>query len=285
MKKLLILSGKGGSGKTTVAAAFIDLLNVKALADCDVDAPNLHLVMNMESEPEKKDYYGLQKSAIDTEKCVACGACMENCKFGAISLKDGKYFVDEFACEGCGVCSFVCPSGAAALFDDKAGEQMLYKEERVFSTAQLKMGRGNSGLLVSEVKKDLYNSAADKKLAIIDGSPGIGCPVIASVTGVDLVLVVAEPSISGIHDMERVLKTAEILQVKTAVCVNKHDVSPESTEKIKEICEEEGIAFVGCIPYDKSASEAINEGKSLAFVDCPASAAIKTVLQNTMELL
>lgn len=285
MKKLLILSGKGGSGKTTVAAAFIDFLNIKALADCDVDAPNLHLVMNMESEPEKKDYYGLQKSTIDTEKCVYCGACMENCRFGAISLKDGEYIVDEYSCEGCGVCSFVCPSGAAALFDDKAGEQMLYKEERVFSTAQLKMGRGNSGLLVSEVKKDLYNSAEGAALAIIDGSPGIGCPVIASVTGVDLVLVVAEPSLSGIHDMERVLKTAEILQVKTAVCVNKHDVSPESTEKIKEICKSKNIAFVGCIPYDKSASKAINEGKSLAFVDCPASAAIKAVLQNTMELL
>lgn len=285
MKKLLILSGKGGSGKTTVAAAFIDFLNIKALADCDVDAPNLHLVMNMESEPEKKDYYGLQKSTIDTEKCVSCGACMENCRFGAISLKDGEYIVDEYSCEGCGVCSFVCPSGAAALYDDKAGEQMLYKEERVFSTAQLKMGRGNSGLLVSEVKKDLYNSAESAALAIIDGSPGIGCPVIASVTGVDLVLVVAEPSLSGIHDMERVLKTAEILQVKTAVCVNKHDVSPESTEKIKEICKSKDIAFVGCIPYDKSASKAINEGKSLAFVDCPASAAIKTVMQNTMELL
>ena len=102
MKKLLILSGKGGSGKTTVAAAFIDLLNVKALADCDVDAPNLHLVMEMKSLPERKDYYGLQKSAIDTEKCVACGACMENCRFGAISLKDGKYFVDEFACGAAG---------------------------------------------------------------------------------------------------------------------------------------------------------------------------------------
>ncbi len=285
MKKLLILSGKGGSGKTTVAAAFIDFLNIKALADCDVDAPNLHLVMNMESEPEKKDYYGLQKSTIDTEKCVSCGVCMENCRFGAISLKDGEYIVDEYSCEGCGVCSFVCPSGAAALFDDKAGDQMLYKEERVFSTAQLKMGRGNSGLLVSEVKKDLYNSAEGAALAIIDGSPGIGCPVIASVTGVDLVLVVAEPSLSGIHDMERVLKTAEILGVKAAVCVNKHDVSPESTEKIKEICKSKDIAFVGCIPYDKSASKAINEGKSLAFVDCPASAAIKAVLQNTMELL
>lgn len=285
MKKLLILSGKGGSGKTTVAAAFIDMLRAEAFADCDVDAPNLHLVMKMSAPPEKKDYYGSQKAVIDTAKCAGCGICAEKCRFEAISIKEGKFCVDELACEGCGACACLCPEGAAALANDLAGEQMLYNGERIFSTARLKMGRGNSGLLVSEVKKDLLKAAGDRELAVIDGPPGIGCPVIASVSGVNMALIVAEPSLSGIHDMERALKTAETLQVKTAVCVNKYDTCPENAAKIRAICEEKGVPFAGMIPYDKNASEAANEGRSLAGIDCPASAAIKAVLNNIKELI
>lgn len=281
MKKLLILSGKGGTGKTTVASAFIDFLSVRAFADCDVDAPNLHLVTDFAEEPEKKDYLGSQKAKIVKAKCIGCGICKDTCRFGAIELSNGKAFVDEYACEGCAVCQFVCPHDAVLMTDDVAGEQMLYQDHRTFSTAKLKMGRGNSGKLVTEVKNTLFQSS-DADFAILDGSPGIGCPVIASVTGVDLVLIVAEPSVSGMHDMERILKTSDILSVKTVVCVNKYDVCPDTTEKIKQYCLENNIPFVGQVPYDKEASKAINAGHSLASVDCPATDALKTICTNVL---
>jgi MinD superfamily P-loop ATPase len=168
------------------------------------------------------------------------------------------------------------------MADDVAGEQMLYQDKRTFSTAKLKMGRGNSGKLVTEVKNTLYKSS-DADFAILDGSPGIGCPVIASVTGVDLVLIVAEPSVSGMHDMERILKTSDILGVKTVVCVNKYDVCPDTTEKIKQYCLENNIPFVGQVPYDKEASKAINAGHSLASVNCPARDALKTICSHMEE--
>ena len=285
MKKLLILSGKGGTGKTTVAAAFIDMLQANAFADCDVDAPNLHIVANLDAVPERKDYYGSQKAIINMDKCVGCGACFDTCRFGAITPCDEKYQVDEYACEGCSVCHFVCPHEAVTMMDDIAGEQILYQNGQVFSTAKLKMGRGNSGKLVTEVKATLTKYAQDAKLAIIDGSPGIGCPVIASVTGVDLVLIVAEPSLSGMHDMERILETTAILGAKACVCINKHDTCAQHTQAIEAYCQEHSIPFVGKIPYDKQASAAINAGHSLASVDCPASVAIKAVLEKTIKVL
>lgn len=285
MKKLLILSGKGGTGKTTVAAAFIDLIGADAFADCDVDAPNLHLVAGVESEPEHWDFYGSQKAVIDPSQCSGCGACLDKCRFGAIALRHGRCEINEYACEGCGVCLYVCPEHAVSLCDDVAGEQRLYRGSRTFSTAKLNMGRGNSGKLVTEVKTALFKSAPETELAVIDGSPGVGCPVIASVSGVDLVLIVAEPSHSGIHDMRRILKTAAMMDAKAAVCVNKFDVSVENTEAIERDCRENGIPFMGKIPYDKQASAAINAGRSLATVDCPARTALEGVLKNTAAAL
>lgn len=284
MKKLLILSGKGGTGKTTVAAAFIDFLSARAFADCDVDAPNLHIVTGFMSQPERKDYYGLQKAYIDSEKCLGCGICVDKCRFDAIQILDGKAKINEYSCEGCSVCHFICPNDAVVMKDDIAGEQLFFNEGRVFSTAKLKMGRGNSGKLVTEVKNALF-SASDADFAIIDGSPGIGCPVIASVTGVNLALIVAEPSVSGIHDMERILKTAYILGVKTAVCINKYDVCLENTNRIKQYSVKNSIPLVGQIPYDSQASKAINTGHSLAFHNCPARTALKAIFVNVIRLL
>lgn len=285
MKKLLILSGKGGTGKTTTAAAFIDFIKARAFADCDVDAPNLHLVAKLTGSPQIADYCGSQKAGIDPDKCIGCGACYEHCRFQAIDQSGKMYQVNEFACEGCGVCEFVCPVQAVALRDDVSGIQMLYTGVRVFSTAQLKMGRGNSGKLVSEVKSSLAEHAPETELAIIDGSPGIGCPVIASVTGVDLVLIVSEPSLSGISDLKRIAATARILNVPIAVCVNKHDLYEKHTSAIEAWCGEENIAFVGRIPYDRCASEAINQGHSLAETDCSAALALRDVLTRVLALL
>ena len=233
MKQLLILSGKGGTGKTTIASAFVKLADAKAYADCDVDAPNLHLIMDLKTEPKRTDFYGLEKAEIDTQICNQCGLCKKNCRFDAISA-DENYKVDPFACEGCGVCEYICPVNAAKMVPAVAGELMLYTDkEKVFSTAQLKMGSGTSGLLVTEVKKQMKSAAKDANLAIIDGSPGIGCPVIASLSGVDMVLIVAEPSISGISDMERIINTASKFGIKTAICINKYDTNIENTKKIR----------------------------------------------------
>ena len=178
MKQLLILSGKGGTGKTTIASAFIKLSIAKAYADCDMDAPNLHLVMSHANEPKRTDYYGLPKAEIDPELCIQCDQCRQKCRFDAISVGI-DYMVDPFSCEGCGVCEAICPVSAITLKPAIAGELMLYVDDAVFSTAQLKMGSGTSGMLVTEVKKQMKAAAKDEELAIIDGSPGIGCPVIA----------------------------------------------------------------------------------------------------------
>ena len=285
MKQLLILSGKGGTGKTTISSAFIKLAGAKVYADCDVDAPNLHLITGWNAEPEKTDYYGLPKAEINPQLCTQCDQCRQNCRFDAISI-DEKYKVDPFACEGCGVCTYVCPVGAVTMVSAVAGELMLYSDEKkLFSTAQLKMGSGTSGRLVTEVKKQMKPAAVDAELAIIDGSPGIGCPVIASLSGVDMVLIVAEPSISGISDMERVIKTAAKFGTKTAVCINKYDTNIENTEKIEEFCKKQGLPFIGRIPFDSNAVKAINNGQTIVDIDCISGTAVKEVYHKTINLL
>lgn len=285
MKKLLILSGKGGTGKTTTAAAFMRFAQARAIADCDVDAPNLHIVTAPEPEPERFVFTGSDKARIDPARCVGCGLCAQHCRFGAIREGDGVFQVQDTACEGCGVCAWVCPEQAVTLTEDVAGDRLLYRGGTVFSTAMLKMGRGNSGKLVSDVKMAMLRAAPEAELAIIDGSPGIGCPVIASASGVDLVLIVAEPSRSGRSDLERLVKTIRTFRTKAAVCVNKWDVSPEHTGDIERFCAEQQISFVGKIPYDKSASAAINQGLSLADVDCPARTALRGIFEQTSKLL
>lgn len=278
MKQLLILSGKGGTGKTTVASAFIELSRSRAFADCDVDAPNLHLVVSQMPEPKKADYYGFGKAVIDDSMCIRCGQCQENCRFGAI--KD--FTVGEFECEGCGVCVEICPVQAITMRDHVSGELMLYRDgQRVFSTAQLRMGSGASGKLVTAVKKQLAQEAPNAELAIIDGSPGIGCPVIASITGVDMVLIVAEPTISDMHDMKRIIDTTKHFGVSCAVCVNKFDVNLINTKEIEGYCNSLEIPVVGLIPFDKTVVQAVNHCQSIAdYPDSPAGKAILLIWEN-----
>lgn len=283
MKQLLILSGKGGTGKTTIAAAFIRLAEAKAYADCDVDAPNLHLIAEQAKHPLRQNFFGMPKAKIDISRCIGCGICQQYCRFDAIERAGGVYAVRDLACEGCGVCRLVCPAGAVEMSDFAAGELYLYGGERVFSTAKLATGAGNSGKLVSQVKKHMYNAAPLAPLAIIDGSPGIGCPVIASLSGADTVLIVAEPSVSGISDMRRVIVTARHFGVRIAVCVNKYDTNKQITAEIQELCGLQSLYFAGVIPYDGQAVKAINTGRSI--VDCasPAGDAIKNIYRNIID--
>lgn len=286
MKQLLILSGKGGTGKTTIASAFIKLADAKAFADCDVDAPNLHLVMDPFPNEKISDYYGLDKAVIDPTLCTNCGICADVCRFHAIDSKDGQHIVDPIACEGCTLCAYLCPEKAITMVRAKAGELKLYSGEKAhFSTATLSMGSGTTGLLVTQVKNQLKDVALESEFAIIDGSPGIGCPVIASLTGADLALIVAEPSISGFSDMKRIILTAAKLGVPIAVCVNKSDTNDELTAKIESFCWKEGIFFVGKIPFDPIAIKAVNEGKTVIDYPCISGTATREVYAKTVQML
>jgi MinD superfamily P-loop ATPase len=283
VKQLVILSGKGGTGKTTIAASLIALAGDRAFADCDVDAPNLHLIHGAGIKPVTENFYGYSKAVKHLELCVGCGKCEELCRFGAI--KDGK--VNQYECEGCGVCEAFCPSfgqdgkKAIRLERNLSGRTMLYRNgNELFSSAELEMGNGASGKLVTQVRKNLYNGMNGQELVIIDGSPGIGCPVIASVTGADMVLVVAEPTLSGIHDMERIVETAVKFGADCLVCVNKYDVNLENTRKIEEYCGRRGIPVIGRIPFDPWVIEAVNMGKPAVFIESsPAKEAILELWQ------
>jgi MinD superfamily P-loop ATPase len=275
VKQLLILSGKGGTGKTTVSGAFIELSEGRAFADCDVDAPNLHLAVPQRTNPVKTDYYGLGKAVIDDSKCIHCGRCEEACRFSAIQ----DCIIGTYECEGCGVCVEICPVQAISMCDCSSGSLMLYKQEdKVLSTAQLKMGGGASGKLVAAVKKQLVKESPDAELAIIDGSPGIGCPVIASISGADLVLIVAEPTVSGIHDMKRIIDTAKHFGVSCVVCINKFNVNPDNTKEIENDCADLAIPVIGQIPFDETVIKAVNQCRSIAsYPHSPAGKAIVSI--------
>ena len=291
MKQLLVLSGKGGTGKTTISSALIKLSNAKAFADCDVEAPNLHLINRGNPQIKSFDYWGMDKAVIEPSKCLGCNVCFSSCRFEAINrststidLKE-KYNVDPNKCEGCGVCEVVCPVNAISLRPFKSGEIQLYKEDYIFSTAKLKMGSGTSGMLVTQVKKLLQGYGKNMELAIIDGPPGVGCPVIASISGVDLVLLVAEPSKSGLSDLKRVVKTIEIFKVPVAVCINKYDVNLEYTEQIEKFCMDLNLTFIGKIPYDREVIKAVNQGLTIVDQESIAKNAVIEVYDNLMKVL
>ena len=285
MKQLLILSGKGGTGKTTVASAFIRLSAAKSYADCDVDAPNLHLVTAPFPEVTTKAYYGLPKAVIDADLCSNCGICIDACRFHAIE-QNGQVKVNPINCEGCGLCVYLCPNKAITMQEAKAGELKLFtNKDAHFSTATLSMGSGTTGKLVTKVKDQLKTYSSETDFAIIDGSPGIGCPVIASLSGVDLALIVTEPSVSGFSDMKRIIKTAAQFQVNMAICVNKYDTNEELSGHIEAFCWKTGIPFLGRIPFDPIAVQAINEGKTVVDYTCASGCAVKAVYEKTLHLL
>jgi MinD superfamily P-loop ATPase len=265
MKELVVISGKGGTGKTSIVAAFASLAKNAVLADCDVDAADLHLVL----EPKvvrTNDFSGGKRATIVTEKCIGCGKCQELCRFDAIHLNgeandvvEKTFVIDPVSCEGCKVCVEFCPAEAIE-FNDSINGQWFISDTRFGSMVHAKLGiaEENSGKLVTVIRKEAKKIAQEQKkdLLIVDGSPGIGCPVIASITGADLVLVVTEPTLSGRHDLDRVSKLTANFGIKTLVCVNKADINPQLTGQISEEAGRRGLKVIGKIPYDEAFTKA-----------------------------
>lgn len=259
MKQIVFISGKGGTGKSTLVSSLNILVNDKILADCDVDAPNLHILVKGKTI-KKDDYFGAKEAVIDPSLCVKCGVCKETCRFDAIR---DEIEIMPMKCEGCGACTLVCPKKAIHLEDVKTGETYVSRTPRgTFSHAMLDIGAEGSGKLVTEVRENINNYKKDEKWVLIDGSPGIGCVVIASITGADAVVVVSEPTKSGRSDLERVLGVARHFGIPTFICINKYDLNLEITAEIEDFCRSKNIPVIGKIPFDPSIVKALQELKT-----------------------
>ncbi len=262
MKQLTVLSGKGGTGKTTITASLAVLAKNAVVADCDVDAPDLHLLLHP-SVVKTQEFKGSKLAVIDKSKCIECGLCREKCRFDAITE---NFEVDPIACEGCGVCTIICPVSAITLTERISGHAYVSKTKYGFMAhAMLSPGEANSGKLVTLVRQNakILTESEHSDLIIMDGPPGISCPVIASVTGIDAGLVVTEPTMSGIHDFERALELLKHFNVQPFVCVNMYDINEDNTEKIVSFCKEKDIKVVGKIPFNPVVTEAMVNGKPI----------------------
>lgn len=284
MKQIAVVSGKGGTGKTSIVASLAALASGQAVyADCDVDAPDLHLILQP-TVIESREFFGIKRAFIDSEKCSQCGSCQEACRFGAIA----DFQVDPGLCEGCGVCKLVCPAGAVELRESLAG--YAYISDTRFGPlvhAELFPGEEASGKLVAMVREMARDLAASRNLdlVLIDGSPGIGCPVIASLAGVDLALVVTEPTITGEHDLERILDVADHFGIDTSVCINKHDLNSGAAERIEAICLKRGVDVSGRLPFDSTVVEAMVSGRAVVEMGGPVAEAISSMWNNLEKRL
>ena len=294
-REMTVISGKGGTGKTTVTVSLAALLEDKVLADCDVDAADLHLLLAPDVR-EVSDFIGGQTAEIDPDACIACGKCAQLCHFNAIDVgdrdTDGRplnYRINEYTCEGCGLCGFVCPAGAVSVEAAVTGQRYVSDTlHGPLSHAKLGIAEENSGKLVTAVREhaaDLAVEAGADKI-VGDGSPGMGCPVVASISGVDRVLVVTEPTVSGVHDLERVLHLARQFRVPAMVCINKCDLNEEQAERIRQMAAETGARLVGEVPFDPEVNAALMAGQILvSFGDGPAATAVRRIADELSKEL
>jgi MinD superfamily P-loop ATPase len=265
MKQVAVISGKGGTGKTSVAASLVHLCGRAIAVDCDVDAANLALLVHGEdvlSEP----FVAGRRARIDADTCAACYACAASCRSRAIVLDNetDPPRIDPLLCDGCGVCSLTCPTDAISYADNVAGSWMIRRTSSgLLVHAALGIAQDNSGKLVSRVREEARRLARieDHDLILIDGPPGIGCPVHASITGVDLVLAVTEPTASAEHDLARVLDLADHFKLEAAVLVNKHDLDPDRTQRITTMCADRGVEVAGHMPFDEEVPRALSRGE------------------------
>lgn len=287
MKRLAVISGKGGTGKTMVTAALAHLLQGRlVMADCDVDAANLALLLN----PRPlwtKPFFGMKAAVIDPDLCLGCGSCEANCRFDAVRPDQGIFRVETLHCEGCAVCTYVCPAEAVSMKPRQTGEILYSETDRGHLVhARLVPGAGNSGLLVSAVKKTAFENDPESDLLLIDGPPGTGCPLISTISGVDMVLVVTEPSLSGLHDLERVVAVCRQFKPKVLVAVNRFDLSPTIARTIQLWCRDEQIPLIGEIPFDLKVIETVRQGVPITrAVDSPALSAVQAMVGRLEEHL
>jgi MinD superfamily P-loop ATPase len=280
MIQIAIVSGKGGTGKTTLSGSLISLFENRVAADCDVDAANLNLILNPQIK-EKHDYYGGKKALIEQSKCTKCGLCKEVCRFEAINVINGDYIIDEYACEGCNACVVECPENAIKLIENKSGEYYYAEAAMKLPTvsAELNPGEETSGGLVAEVRKKSIEVAKEKnkEYIIIDGAPGIGCPATSSITAVDYVIIVTEPTQSGMHDLKRIVDTVKQFRRKFGVVINKYDINEDKSKEIEDYCEKENIKIIEKIPFDEIVATANVQGRTV--VEYSDSKAAKSIFK------
>jgi len=290
VREIVVVSGKGGTGKTSLVAAFAGLADKAVLADGDVDAADLHLILEPRIR-QRYEFIGGKRAAIVTEKCIGCGKCEQMCRFDAIrfngrgnDLVEKTFTIDPVSCEGCKVCVEFCPADAIA-FEDCVNGQWFISDTRfgIMVHAKLGVAEENSGKLVSLIRKEARKIAADegKNLLILDGSPGIGCPVIASITGADLVLIVTEPTLSGMHDLERVADLASGFNIPSLVCINKFDLNPDMTASIEDYAAKRGVKLAGRIRYDEAFTKAqIMKATVLEYTGAAVSEDVRALWKN-----
>jgi MinD superfamily P-loop ATPase len=271
MREIVVISGKGGTGKTSLSAAFAYLEGENALiCDCDVDAANMHLLLDATFD-NQRDFYSGEVALIDEELCTNCGKCADVCRFDAIHIIDGQHRVDPISCEGCHYCSKVCKKNAIEMKIQKAGE--IYtsdiKNNSKMVHAKLGFGAENSGKLVAKVKSDAKIVALQKNrdYVITDGSPGIGCPVISSLSGANLVVLVTEATVSGLHDLERVLKLVKNFSLQAVCIINKYDLNEKICKNIEYFLKKEGVELIGRLPYDETFTKSLSESKTIIEYD------------------
>ena len=292
MRELVIISGKGGTGKTSITASFALLANRPVVADCDVDAADLHLVLVPETR-ERHQFRSGYEAVIREDDCAGCGICRDYCRFDAVltTRKAGtgytQYSIDPIACEGCGVCVRECPDSAIDFPERLCGEWMI-SETRVgpMVHACLSVAAENSGKLVSIIRREAKRIAQqqDRSLILVDGPPGIGCPVIASITGASMVLVVTEPTVSGEHDLKRVISLTRHFGIPTALCVNKWDINPEITNRIEENALRAAVVLAGRIRYDHAVTIAQMRERAVVELDTLAGSDIQNIWHNLLRL-
>jgi MinD superfamily P-loop ATPase len=284
MIRLAVISGKGGTGKTMITAALAQLLpGSLVLADCDVDAANLELLLSprlIRTEP----FMGMKNAVIDPTLCTQCGECMEHCRFDAVHREEDAYRVSPLRCEGCAVCVHVCPAAAVTMQPRQTGEVMYSDTERGHLVhARLVPGAGNSGLLVHAVKKTAMEQDRNCNLFLIDGPPGTGCPLISTISGVDIVLVVTEPSVSGLHDLKRVVAVCRQFRPRILVAINRFDLEESLTETIQLWCNEEKIPMIGKIPFDPMVIESVRKGVPVTSAGTSPAAQAIQMLESNLE--
>ncbi|MDD3029618.1 MAG: ATP-binding protein [Alphaproteobacteria bacterium] len=285
MKEIVIISGKGGTGKTSLTASFALLAQNAVLADCDVDAADLHLILTPNIQ-KKHEFWSGVEAIIDPALCTNCGACLNLCRFDAIKETNGAFHIDPTACEGCGVCARFCPKGAVRLEKRLCGAWMV-SDTRAGPMVHARLGIAaeNSGRLVSTVRQEARRVAEETKrdMILIDGPPGIGCPVIASISGASAALIVTEPTPSGEHDLLRALELTRHFKVPAFICVNKWDIAPEKAEQIEKQALANGATVLGRIRYDKGVTQAQKQAKAVIETDTPSASDIKGLWKHFQQ--